>query len=888
VLLAVCIEEPRHEDSFGGSVLLDSYGTIHWHNWFPTFYSRGPFLQLFRQFPEQGIAFILRLTNFATERWRESQYRHQREKGAAELTEESLSVILHLPSGPRRWFGDAHVYQWHIHGARDARVLSSALMALEKWLYELIDAEEDPTPWLQQIIDGSQSLAFAGLLSDVGKQQFSLFASVLRPLLATSIFYTWDLQFIIQNGVMYPGLIGWHDSSESFQKIVHDWYASDHRKLWLRRIAIGLIIQSPPLRPFFHEVVTRWREELAAHGNVLQLRMLIEHLTFENYKQTPADGGKILFEFVAPPDLEQTGDEHARETDVKVLANTFSMTCRRLLDGDGDGVLNPDDLESFWSNLQTISQLTEVDEHFPSQREDGVLGGIAVILWKHSEYLDEDTEKSDWCQEQLLQILENLPQPSPFDSAGLESKWQTFLAEIGVRLLIDDPSNKFARDLVANGITGYHYETLRRTVNLAFIHRDTLGSVFSSLENLVIHWSMVRLLRQRSEQLVSQRNSWMSFHGDESQVLPAAKDYAKQADKWRQAHIQLITDFVEDKVRVVSIERASSDARTALIELEQALIPRSQPEGSRTRRQSRPPRVHPSELYLDEHTLQAGFNWLDLSSANSLEERTNFLSRIRDLHKLCWSQIPSHTHDGTSELDELPSRFDNWIYMVTCRTIVQLDQGENPSFLWDPFLNLGTFAHHWVEHFCRQWFIDGIEAATSPEQFGTLWTSMIEYALVSDGWDPSQPNSFHLDDMVSELLGYNYGSETMAKSESYAPVLNSMRELMSRVVARWFVLPGVVSDFARNLVRPAYRHLLPYGIEWLNGPVKGLDAEEWEDGRLESYLLDVLRACFERHRDLLSNDELKRPFLELLTTLSSRGSHATTLFRDKVLDSLSH
>ena len=67
VLLAICIEEPKHDDYMSSSAMED-YGLAFWHAGEPPMYFRGPFLQFMREAPEQGLTFALRLINFATAR----------------------------------------------------------------------------------------------------------------------------------------------------------------------------------------------------------------------------------------------------------------------------------------------------------------------------------------------------------------------------------------------------------------------------------------------------------------------------------------------------------------------------------------------------------------------------------------------------------------------------------------------------------------------------------------------------------------------------------------------------------------------------------------------------------------------------------------------------
>ncbi len=72
VLLAVCIEEPKPTDPYGDrSRLFDDFGLADWRLGYPAYYWKGPFLTFLQIAPGQGLDAIIRLVNYATQRWLE-------------------------------------------------------------------------------------------------------------------------------------------------------------------------------------------------------------------------------------------------------------------------------------------------------------------------------------------------------------------------------------------------------------------------------------------------------------------------------------------------------------------------------------------------------------------------------------------------------------------------------------------------------------------------------------------------------------------------------------------------------------------------------------------------------------------------------------------------
>ena len=74
-----------------------------------------------------------------------------------------------------------------MHGS----ILRCALMALEKWMYDRIDAGEDIASAVTCIMTKSESLAFAGLLLTIAKRKPELLIGPLSPLLESWVLVEW-------------------------------------------------------------------------------------------------------------------------------------------------------------------------------------------------------------------------------------------------------------------------------------------------------------------------------------------------------------------------------------------------------------------------------------------------------------------------------------------------------------------------------------------------------------------------------------------------------------------------------------------------------------------------------------------------------------------------
>lgn len=888
VLLAVCIEEPHEINPFGGSDLVDNHGLETWQKGYPPMYFRGPFLAFFQLAPSHATDFAIRLINFATEQWMEWEKGYCRNRDREVPSDEDLSLTISVDAVERKWFGDQRVYQWHAVPLCDTRILPCVLMALEKYLYDQLENDREIQGTIQTIMDRSSSLAFAGLLIDVGKRNPALFLNVLRPLLGQWLFYYWDREICQESANFNPALIGWHGEPSQLQQLAKEWYTQEHRKYILIQLVPYLLTRSRELAEFLRECIDRWNCSFGENEKPYFFSTIAAVLDRDNYHETTTESGQPALQFEMPPDLAKKNLEGARKAEQDVTLITFPTNCMQWLDGTSS--LEQEQLEELWEMLQGIAKQEVDDPHTPSRKEDAVMGGIAVFLCKHRDWIRNDPEKETWCLEQLQYVVSNPPQRHAFDPPDSTSQWHWdyFVAQAGVALLSEDPNDAFARLIVADSICAFHYGVTGLTVLRAFEHIETLRNDIQALLHMSIRWAMIACIQMRSEQLLGSQTTWSETPLEEFPEPPSANNRIQTiAVQWRNEQAALIDQFVQGSVPPIRIAEAQTQSLEILAELERlrtgVLGPRS-PVGKSLFRQRTT--LHRNDFGLDTSVIQAAFCWLDSVEATSSIPPAELLDHVRELQAFALNTIPTPADYFKDELDGLPYDFDRWLFGVVSRSVAQMDAQEEPSSLWKPYLDLGPFAHHFVESFFWQWFVEGMNTA-SPAIFVQRWTEMIRFALASDRWKSDNPAFYHIDMMVFELLGYHFG-DAMADNEQFAPLLGREVELFANVAKQWFSISRVVNGFARNVTKPAYQQLLCPGIEWIHKAVINSTPDDFRYERdFESNVIHALRVCWERHRDRIAAvPDLRNAFEGLLTELASRGSHAAINLRDSVVDSL--
>lgn len=170
--LEFLIEKPDEEQEYepwgAPSSRLSDYhelGIGERYEFYPSSPVRGPFLRLLRENEDEGLRLIQTLANTAAQNWRarEQQERH----GESGTTLTPLPVVINLTSGPREFWGDGEVYRWFRPNATGPNAVMSAVMALELWMEQEIEAGRDAVALFEKILYGSECVAILGVCMSV-------------------------------------------------------------------------------------------------------------------------------------------------------------------------------------------------------------------------------------------------------------------------------------------------------------------------------------------------------------------------------------------------------------------------------------------------------------------------------------------------------------------------------------------------------------------------------------------------------------------------------------------------------------------------------------------------------------------------------------------------
>jgi hypothetical protein len=834
VLLACCLQAP------GVDVHTRSLGTMERFGWqgssAPMFF-RGPFLQFLRLDAEHGLDTILRLVNQATSNWaallkHEARY----DLGPASIEARSSWVPWGEMEG---WEGDGEVYSWYRQHISGSVIVTSALMALEKWLYELIDEGRDLRAVLARIFAESRSIALTGVLVALGKRTPELFAGQLLPLLSAWPLYLWDSRAIERNNLYRAG--PWElGIGERVFEMVQDWHLLPHRCISLLDIACDLLLKNPHVANALEVARERWREQLRSEADKIPvtLERLVALFDPANYRSSEVTS------FEWPEHLREKSEQEPPLVEPGVEIVAFREWCHSALQERTP--LTPENSGQVWQALGELDRLTTKEEVFSGWTE-AMVAGIAVLLDLSHDWIT--VEWLSWCRERLSAILGDPCSPDILDDGSILPSLVTIS---GVLLLAIDGSDLLARQIVAEQIVNLRENRIALILRYGFRERQRLGGDWGRMQSLAVFGAA---LRSVGKPAVEPKGDFLHY-------------WASRLARW----------FVQRKLQPKGPSWGKI-ARVAL-RLRERLYQKEVETRTAEFAPQRFPPVWGVEPGFDLSALEAAFAWLPrLEEAYDENERAEWIHLHREL---LWVAVRMRQAlerlgaDADAGWDSgLLSEYERWLSPYLARLIPQLATAEERRSFWESAFQSFSGA----ETFMNAWFLEGLQAAGTPDNFMACWEEMILYALSSPDLD--------LD--MSHLLGMGWIARKVLSEES-RPALRRFIPLFEQWTQQGLRSARNVQRLASFLLRPAALDFVCPGIQWLRGALPKLKSRirDEEEERLDHALVDVLRTGWARFQSRIRADSaLLNDFQDLLSWLAGRGGAAALDLQEEVRRSLS-
>jgi len=870
VALALLVEEPRRTPLYPSALDLghDNLGLADRLKWYPPLYFRGPFSALLSANVNEGLEAVFRLVNFATDRWAEQAERHD---GSVP------GVAIPVTGGDREWRGNYEVYYWYLASAFCPCPVAVGLMALEKWLYDRIEAGQDVETVLDTVFARGESVAFAGMLSAVGCKSPALFEGPLRPLLAVPEFHLWEQEHTV-HGRTEVWRIGWQHQSPEFSRLAEAWYTMPHRRLSLDQVAQYLFLNRAGLSPFFETVRARWVRELCdVQGDsefASHLERLVARYTIENWRQenNPQHGKVWMFE--QPEALRARAEPQLQEAEGNLARIGFPMRCRRLLD-EGHGVAR-EDLGRFWDELVRVTESAQPADGEPTPvcRRDVACAGAAVLLVLHRDWLKENPEKEAWCVDQILAAVAGLPLTgtllSEHDLYNMGA--DAFCADAVPALWAGTPEDHTLRFCVARLAATWRYVAVARLFASAAKVRERLGDHFRQLQHFLVRWAPVRWqlmlagttgfpptpprhglsLIERLRIPLYELGGWLLARTKRGRY-GRRKRARFDAARW-----------LGRQVRAFSRGKVPPDIPS----WQEYAVTRHPAEPYRSEARTRRGRESPG---LDCDVVRAAYAWLpSLDQALDPAERGEWIDLWQRMLDVTLGMVARDRAEDEVQ-EGFPHDYDHWVFGRIAALIVELEDSENPRQFWEPLLALGVHVPHYVERFLVSWFHVNLSPQAPPAAFLPRWREMVGYALASPEWEAREGKTWHhIDDVWRHLLGFDYYVRIPWRRE-HAPVIRGMADLYRLWAERRLAKGYSAAQFMRFLQNPAAEPLRLQALVWLRNASNQVGDYFWHDDDWQTEGARLLNVCWEQNRDAMrANTDAFDAFKALLKTLAAK------------------
>lgn len=843
VLLAVCLDEPKRESEYE-RVPFELPGFAHWRGGWPEMYWKGGFYRLLKAAPREGLEAILRLVNFATDRWLERALGHK----ATDEERRLFSLEFVRLGKAMYWAGDGRVFAWNRMGGGIPHIVACALTALEKWMYDLVEKGEAIDPWVDLIFEKNSSLAIAGVLVAVGLKNPKLFTGILQPLLGNWILYQCQVHLAIEErGKFWQiGLMAWANQGEKVLRLVRDWHGLPHRKRMLQDVAVKLMLFDPGTKKYLAERREAWaRLAESAGGDRERLEFFLARFDPANFVTTDLGDGTVQIEHRLPAALEQRSREVQQANALNMLMLELPSHARQLLN-EGRG-LDEGKVEEFFATLQRVAKVEDktLEDRFLKRRKvEAVAGGIALLVVQHRDWLSKRSEAEQWCLDMLRELAERTPDEPSSTHDALDTLAEGFIGQAGAALLAE-AREEWVQRAVVRGVTAYHYASSSHALTTAFRLRDRLGQEFSRLQNLCVLWSVAR--------------------GSASYVF-GAEDNEGVVMRHRE---MLVRRYLKgrDVKKPMALKKADLIAKRILRRRQRR--DRDYLEARRLGRDER--RLHRESAGLDIEVLRHGFGFLaEMTEVAAPAERPELIARCSELLEFALSLIPD-TPNGDVDVDiEGPLYdFDYWVFQRVAHVMLSGASPPQAREFWERVLKLPVAAHEWVRAFLGEWFRLGL--ARDAKNFEAIWSEMIAYVLDSEVWSPAWKHGwYHVEDVVAEMMGIRSASQLLRRGNN-ASLIERMAPLYERWAERWVGRPDMATSFAYFLSTESGSVLLPWGMRRLAAAIPAFSGYDWRRERLTEALSAAVRTFWKKFREQVRSDpELWKAFLVVLNALCAR------------------
>jgi hypothetical protein len=841
VLLACLIEDDPTEEYSRPTNLDQELGIEFDSDGYPTAPWKSSFILFLGINADMALAALIKLVDFATERWAHAVRRHDGSVPQAVLS-------LNLGGGVRREYaGYSHVFNWSHDNSTSIGQLHSALAALEQWLCDSHVAGRDMSATIDHLLNTSGSTAFIGVLSNLAKSNPELLRGPLRSLTGSQYIYRWD--FIrVETERETATAAGFVHGGEMMYEMGKQWLSRPYRRVEFTDVVCGLIESDADLGEYVLAEMATWRAPKDRKA-ALEHDLLRARLDYRNYPtRTDSATGSSSRGFVCPPQLAAAVQIFRNDSTLALHVLSFRDDCLRRL--PYSAALQPEEAERVAALFDAIDADSALDLE-EDLKSPSRIAAASLLALRAGEWLVANpavAEKVERLIQAELGAVTDAPDDGPRRHGSLSSL--QFVAWVAMERWLENPSRENEQTILKVLVSG-DGTALTTLFSLALMHRSALGQNWWRLHQVALLWSGLLILKPR--------------HGDD-------EVYTRRWRSWRQ---RLAAFSLSAKANLQSLDFIA--VGQAVWRLDALRTKRREDPWQRERPRS--PVPYHGGLRTD--VLGAAFTWLIKGSAatDSLvtqSEQTALLNALWDHH--AWWLVGSAKENGDLH------HSGEFGYELVARLAwnahrVPVDESTQ---IWAPVFALGPRAHYLISHFIGAWFMQ-LSASTVASDWAPRWRTLLEYVVTDKDWLGSKP-WYQRETLTRKVMGMHF-SEYIQRVPSHSGVILAMRDLFHAWAKEKLVGDeDNPSEFCFFLASEAGKPLRLDGLAWLaaakaSKPTFG----SWRRPQVSGSFIQFLNVLVaEQSDELRSNQPAKAALLELATLAEAQQLKAAMSLLERI------
>lgn len=831
IYLSLSIEEKKNKTLLSNyEAKRENFGMSKLREWYPAFYLRGQFYFFLNSNLEYGIQLIVELVGFATDRWKENV----KHKGAR-----PFGISIRFSEKSKKFYGDKYIFYWHRSDGNPPYSIVSALMALEKWLYDNADNTEKLQKCIELLVNSTSSLAIIGVLSSFGKKYIHQFNNALFSIICTPEFQYWDNFFISQNeGRQYWG---WNlRNGEVYLRLAREWNSMPHRRLKLNNIFLELILEDKDFNHRSSIIIKHLKRKLKTLTKLnveeeflIFLQNLIAQCDPNNWSLIENEDKSTYLQFNFSNEISESINKKAQAANNNLLLLSFPIKCSILLQGQES--LPEKEIQGFYNNIEIFkSQIKpSIDESFVSI-SDSICGIIAVLYKLHYNWIISNPTADHNCRMYISSIFKTPPPTyqNLIETDVMDSHWFTFSSYVIPIFWAEDPDSTENRKNISLLASIPHYKTISLLIEQSWEQFDKIGGSFICLLHLIINISFIkgtyyRIDEETYNKLLKLQTS--SFVEKKLQpFLPELTEVHKQ--------------FSNEKRSI-----AYNYSKTG---------------------------------HFDVEVLKAAFsfiNKLDITKEPQLKLKTEV---VDNFFGFLIESIKKHKNDDYA----YPNDWEFWMFDSITTFIFQLGTVVRAQKYWKPILLLDGEIHHFITGFMHSFFIYGRYEQFLNSSFPVVWHDLLEYCLNSDQVKFESKWDTDIDDIWCSLLGIDENAIVLWDKSQMALLTNSHKyfELWAQ---RFLYRSKCMFRFLKFLMRLPQEKFVFDMLLLVREQIRNIKDDRTRDEYITSELGSLLLYLWGKNKEYLkAHTEVWEAFNDLLLYLNDKQHIGASELIDRMAD----